>query len=44
MIVNNPEFRSYRLNKGEAVLKWNGVLPQYVLGNSTPFINLAAAK
>lgn len=31
-------------NKGlveyEAVQKWNGVLPVYVLGNSTPFINL----
>ncbi len=26
----------------EAVLKWNGVLPQYVLGESTPFINLRA--
>lgn len=25
----------------EAVQKWNGVLPQYVLGNSTPFINLS---
>lgn len=25
----------------EAVLKWNGILPQYVLGDSTPFINLS---
>ena len=24
----------------EAVLKWNGNLPQYMLGNSIPFINL----
>lgn len=24
----------------EAVQKWNGVLPEYMLGNSTPFINL----
>lgn len=28
----------------EAVLKWNGILPQYMLGDSTPFINLAGAK
>ncbi len=31
-------------NKGlveyEAVQKWNGVLPQYMMGNSTPFLNL----
>lgn len=31
-------------NKGlveyEAVQKWNGVLPQYMMGNTTPFINL----
>lgn len=31
-------------NKGlveyEAVQKWNGVLPQYMLGDSTPFINI----
>ena len=29
----------------EAVQKWNGVLPQYVLGSgSTPFINLSSTK
>lgn len=25
----------------EAVQKWNGVLPQYMMGNSVPFINIA---
>lgn len=25
----------------EAVMKWNGVLPQYMMGNSVPFINLS---
>lgn len=24
----------------EAVQKWNGILPQYIMGNSVPFINL----
>lgn len=32
-------------NKGlteyEAVQKWDGKLPQYMLGNSTPFVNLS---
>ena len=31
-------------NKGlteyEAVLRWNGELPQYMMGNTVPFINL----
>lgn len=35
-------------NKGlveyEAVQKWNGILPQYMLGGATPFINLSKAK
>lgn len=25
----------------EAVLKWNGELPQYMMGNSVPFINVS---
>ncbi len=28
------------LIKLEAVKKWNGILPQYMLGNSVPFIEL----
>ena len=24
----------------EAVQKWNGILPQYMMGDSIPFINL----
>lgn len=24
----------------EAVQKWNGILPQYMMGNSVPFVNL----
>jgi regulator of protease activity HflC (stomatin/prohibitin superfamily) len=35
-------------NKGlveyEAIQKWNGELPQYMMGSSTPFINLGAKK
>lgn len=30
-----------KLVEWEAVQKWNGTLPQYMLGGSTPFINLA---
>ena len=30
-----------KLVEYEAVLKWNGVLPQYMMGNSVPFINLS---
>lgn len=26
----------------EAVMKWNGVLPQYMMGNTVPFINMNA--
>jgi prohibitin 2 len=34
-----------KLVQWEAVQKWNGVLPQYMLGNgATPFINLTPAK
>lgn len=29
-----------KLVEWEAVQKWNGILPQYMLGNSTPFINI----
>ena len=28
----------------EAVQKWNGILPQYMMGNSVPFINLKSIK
>ena len=28
----------------EAVQKWNGVLPQYMMGNSIPFINIQPKK
>ena len=28
----------------EAVQKWNGKLPEYLMGNSIPFINLPAKK
>ena len=35
-------------NKGlveyEAVQKWNGVLPVYMMGDTTPFVNLTPAK
>jgi regulator of protease activity HflC (stomatin/prohibitin superfamily) len=33
-----------RLVELEAVQKWNGELPQYMLGGATPFINLAPPK
>jgi prohibitin 2 len=33
-----------KLVQWEAVQKWNGVLPQYMLGGATPFINLTPAK
>jgi regulator of protease activity HflC (stomatin/prohibitin superfamily) len=37
--------RNAKLVEWEAVQKWNGVLPQYMLGNgATPFINLNPAK
>jgi len=29
-----------KLVEYEAVLKWNGILPQYMMGNTVPFINL----
>ena len=28
----------------EAVQKWNGVLPQYMMDSTTPFINLTPGK
>ena len=28
----------------EAVKKWDGKLPEYMLGNSVPFINVSAKK
>ena len=31
----NPNLTTY-----EAVQKWNGQMPQYMLGNSIPFVNL----
>jgi regulator of protease activity HflC (stomatin/prohibitin superfamily) len=37
--------RNAKLVEWEAVQKWNGVLPQYMLGGgATPFINLTPAK
>ncbi len=37
--------KNAKLVQWEAVQKWNGVLPQYMLGNgATPFINLTPAK
>lgn len=38
-LASNPKLVEY-----EAVQKWDGKLPQYSLGNSTPFINLTPAK
>lgn len=32
--------QSQSLVEYEAIMKWNGVLPQYMLGGATPFINL----
>ncbi len=31
-----------KLVEWEAVQKWNGILPQYMLGGATPFINMAS--
>ena len=28
----------------EAVQKWDGKMPQYMLGNSVPFINVSPSK
>ncbi len=36
--------KNAKLVEWEAVQKWNGVLPQYMLGGATPFINLAPVK
>ena len=33
-----------KLVEWEAVQKWNGVLPQYMMGSTTPFINLSPGK
>jgi regulator of protease activity HflC (stomatin/prohibitin superfamily) len=33
-----------KLVEWEAVQKWNGTLPQYVMGNSIPFVNLTPQK
>jgi regulator of protease activity HflC (stomatin/prohibitin superfamily) len=33
-----------KLVEWEAVQKWNGVLPQYMMGSTTPFINLTPGK
>ena len=33
-----------KLVEWEAVQKWNGVMPQYVMGNSIPLINLPGGK
>ena len=33
-----------KLVEWEAVQKWNGVLPQYMMGSATPFINLTPGK
>lgn len=29
-----------KLVEYEAVQKWNGVLPQYMMGGTTPFVNI----
>ena len=48
--AESMQIRSQALsqNKGlveyEAVQKWNGELPQYMLGGTTPFINVGGAK
>jgi len=36
--------RNAKLVEWEAVQKWNGVLPTYVMGNSIPLINLPGGK
>lgn len=36
--------RNHGLVEYEAVQKWDGKLPQYMLGNTTPFINIGKAK
>jgi regulator of protease activity HflC (stomatin/prohibitin superfamily) len=36
--------KNAKLVEWEAVQKWNGVLPQYMLGGATPFINLTPGK
>ena len=28
----------------EAVMKWNGELPEYMMGNTVPFINIGDIK
>lgn len=38
-LASNPKLVEY-----EAVQKWDGKLPQYSLGGTTPFINLSPAK
>lgn len=38
-LSSNPGLVQY-----EAVQKWNGVLPETMLGNTTPFINVGVAK
>jgi regulator of protease activity HflC (stomatin/prohibitin superfamily) len=34
--------RNAKLVEWEAVQKWNGTLPQYMMGNTVPFINVPA--
>lgn len=36
--------QNQELVKLKAVEKWNGVLPQYMMGNATPFIDLSPVK
>ena len=36
-LEKNPKLTEY-----EAVQKWDGKLPQYMMGNTVPFINLAS--
>ena len=38
-LVKNPKLIEY-----EAVNKWNGVLPTYMMGNTVPFLNLQPGK
>lgn len=43
--IKTKEKEMKKVNKAlveyEAVLKWNGELPQYMMGNSVPFINVS---
>ena len=36
--------QNQRLVEWEAIQKWNGTLPQYMLTNTMPFLNLGGSK